>query len=269
MDVHTLDVMHLTCVRGGGCCHAQHIPVTPWEIAVLARSLGTSASVARDRCTVDGGTRLRSDGASDAHGRPGCSLLGPQGCTVHPSRPLACRLFPLGRSLVEGRATYHMSTAHRCAALCPTISLQPRRRVGEWLQEQDVARGEVAHDAYGRLVCGLLGQASQLADGDPLCAAESLARADLGAGERAALLPNPWFELTTAPELPEMVDDPSTFVLAHAERILGAIAAGFAGEPVRSAVVLATIAMHLGEPLGISPQTAAHHLVRSGAWVAA
>ena len=258
MDIHPLDVLHLTCVRGGGCCHAQKIPVTPWEIARLARALDLSAVQARERLTSDGGTRLRDDGPRDDRGRAACTLLGAQGCSAHADRPLACRLFPLGRNLAEGRAVYHMAETHRCAALCPEALSQPRIRVGEWLQQQKVASGEAAHDAYGRLVCGLLTHAGHLAEGAAF-ADELQTRAALEPGRRAALLPRPWFELTTAPDLPELVDDPATFVLAHAERILGAVAAGFAGEPPRAALLVATVALQLGEPLGIPAAAAVAH----------
>lgn len=268
MDIHPLDVLHLTCVRGGGCCHAKQIAVTPWEIARLARATGLSAAQARDRLTIAGGTRLRTEGPDDGRGHAACSLLGAQGCSVHADRPLACRLFPLGRNLAEGRAVYHMPEQHRCADLCPEALAQPRRRVGEWLQQQDVADGEAAHDAYGRLVCGLLAHAGQLADGGEFTA-DLHVRAALDPERRAALLPRPWFELATAPGLPELVDDPATFVLAHAERILGATAAGFAGEPSRAALVLATVALQLGVPLGIpAPAAVAHALAARQAAVA-
>lgn len=263
MDIHTLDVLHLTCVRGGGCCHAERIPLTPWEIARLAKGLGLSAAVARDRLTCAGATRLRTEGPVDRHGRTTCNLLGAQGCTAHEHRPLSCRLFPLGRNLAEGRAVYHMAETHRCASLCPEVTAQPRRRVFEWLEEQDVASGEVAHDAYGRLVCGLLAQAGQLTDHDAF-APPLRARAALTPEQRAVLLPRPWFELVTAPDLRELVDDPATFVLAHAERILGAAAAGFADDGLGAALLLATVALQLGEPLGIPPAAAVAHALSAG-----
>jgi len=170
---------------------------------------------------------------------------------------MVCRVYPLERRWIDGRATYNMADTHRCLAACPEILAQPRRRVGEWLQEQRVTAGEQAHDAYGRLVCGLLAQARQLAGAD---FAEAVhARAALSPSARAALLPRPWFELTTAPALDELVDDPAIFIQAHAERILGVIGAGFAGEPPRAAVLLATIALQLGVPLGISPAAATAH----------
>lgn len=227
----------------------------------MARALGLAPAAARDRLTTAGGTRLHATGPVDGQGRPSCSLLGAQGCTVHRDRPLACRLFPLGRSLDDGRVSYHMADVHRCQSLCPEVTAQPRRRVGEWLDEQDIAGGERAHDAYGRMVCGLAGQAGQLA-GPAELEAELRQRAALTPGDRAALLPRPWFELVTAPGLGELIDDPETFVLAHAERILGAIAAGFAGDELRSAVLLATVAMQLGEPLGIRAAAVAGQALR-------
>ena len=37
----------------------------------------------------------RDDGA--------CGFLGEAGCTVHPDRPLVCRLYPLGRAVAPDR----------------------------------------------------------------------------------------------------------------------------------------------------------------------
>jgi Fe-S-cluster containining protein len=256
MDYAGSDLLPLDCVRGGGCCHAQRIPVTPWEIAILARALGLSPAVCRDRHTRAGGTCLAADAAGD------CRLLGAGGCTVHAARPLACRLFPLGRRLDEGRPIYHMpGDGHRCSGLCPEALLRPPRQVAAWLGEQGVAPGETAHDAYGRLVCGLLNEVCNLGHVSVLGEIEVLA--NLPAGERAATLPRPWFELLTAPDLPVHLGGPSDFVLAHAERLLGAVAAGFAGDRRRAAVILATVAMQLGEPLGIEAQAAVSYLRRT------
>ena len=65
--------------------------MNPYELARLSRKLGCSTSDVIDNYTVDGGTALatRADSA--------CVFLSPEGCTVHSDRPLACRLYPLGR----------------------------------------------------------------------------------------------------------------------------------------------------------------------------
>jgi uncharacterized protein len=66
--------------------------VGPYEALRLSRRLGISTTEFLPRYTEAGGTVLqtRADDRS-------CVFLGPHGCTVHPDRPLACRLYPLAR----------------------------------------------------------------------------------------------------------------------------------------------------------------------------
>jgi hypothetical protein len=77
------------CTRCNSCCVDKRIQVNPYEIARLARNRGVSTAAARDAFTDNGALRRHDDGR--------CVFLGEQGCTVHPDRPLVCRLFPLGR----------------------------------------------------------------------------------------------------------------------------------------------------------------------------
>jgi Fe-S-cluster containining protein len=79
------------CARCGRCCHDQAIQLNGYEIARLARSLGLCTSETIAKHTTNAGQFLRfgPDGA--------CAFLRPQGCAVHADRPLACRLYPLGR----------------------------------------------------------------------------------------------------------------------------------------------------------------------------
>jgi hypothetical protein len=80
----------------------------PYEVARLARAKGESTTLFRARWTVDGqGTTLRQkeDGT--------CVFLGPQGCEVHPDRPLVCRLYPLGRHFrKDGFEYFSISAGH-------------------------------------------------------------------------------------------------------------------------------------------------------------
>ena len=63
-------------------------------VAVLGslRRLGLDTTQFLARYTEAGGTVLRTREEDR-----GCVFLGPRGCTVHPDRPLACRLYPLAR----------------------------------------------------------------------------------------------------------------------------------------------------------------------------
>lgn len=79
------------CRACNRCCYNKRIQVNPYELARLSRKLECSTTEVIANYTTDGGTALatRSDAA--------CVFLGPNGCTVHSDRPLACRLYPLGR----------------------------------------------------------------------------------------------------------------------------------------------------------------------------
>jgi len=86
------EAFEYVCNRCSLCCRDKVIQVNPYEIARLARQAGLSTGAFVARYTEDGaGARLtrREDGT--------CSFLGPEGCGVHPDRPLVCRIYPLGR----------------------------------------------------------------------------------------------------------------------------------------------------------------------------
>jgi Fe-S-cluster containining protein len=79
------------CGSCSRCCFGKVIPVGPYEIARLAKNRGMTTSDFLSNYTTRNGTALasREDG--------GCMLLEEHGCSVHADRPLACRLYPLGR----------------------------------------------------------------------------------------------------------------------------------------------------------------------------
>ena len=84
-----------TCNRCKTCCRNKVIPLNPYEVLRLAQNQGLSMSEFIERRTAEGqGVALKflppGEGGT-------CVFLGEEGCTVHPDRPLACRLYPLGR----------------------------------------------------------------------------------------------------------------------------------------------------------------------------
>ena len=77
------------------CCYHKTIHLNPYEVARLAQNRAMSTTAFLDRYTAENGTALRQkeNGA--------CIFLTPQGCSVHPDRPLVCRLYPLGRRVTS------------------------------------------------------------------------------------------------------------------------------------------------------------------------
>jgi Fe-S-cluster containining protein len=78
------------CNACGHCCHDKRITLSPYEIARLAEATGATTRAVLERHTDEGGTVLRFD----AHG---CTFLDGTRCRAHGGRPLACRLYPIGR----------------------------------------------------------------------------------------------------------------------------------------------------------------------------
>jgi uncharacterized protein len=80
------------CRACSRCCHGYRIRVNPFEALSLARYLRISTTEFTRRF-LDYDSTLKHKGKDGT-----CVFLGERGCTVHPGRPLACRLYPLGRS---------------------------------------------------------------------------------------------------------------------------------------------------------------------------
>jgi uncharacterized protein len=81
-----------SCGRCIGCCRNKKIQLNPYEIARMASHLGISTTDFIKQYTVSGTVlKNREDDT--------CIFLETNGCSIHPDRPLVCRLYPLGRHI--------------------------------------------------------------------------------------------------------------------------------------------------------------------------
>lgn len=261
------DRLPLTCTRLGTCCHGHQILVCPWELAWLAHGMGITPRALRDTRMDAGGTRLRADGAPGIHGppahrAPACTLYdATSGCRAHTHRPLACRLYPLGRQRHDGAIRYyHPGTVMPCRELCPTVVDLPERSVGEYLVEQDITAGEAAHDAYAALAYGLVNAALVIADAGEITRAtlaEHLATARTWSADERAERLGAWYDLLTIPDLRATLPA-AEFASAHgrllATRIQGEFLRRADGSAMADAARLEIIlALHLGSTVGADP----------------
>jgi Fe-S-cluster containining protein len=275
------DRLPLTCTRLGTCCHGHTILITPWELARLAQGLGQTTRAVRERHTL-GGTLLRCDGPPGIHGPPArrvaaCSLYDAQrGCTVHQDRPLACRLYPLGRQRNAGKtAYYHPGERLPCIELCPTVSELPAQTVGDYLRSQDLAAGEAAHDAYALLAAGLVDAARTIAEhvpgfDRPALIAHLREAYALAPAERAARLTPAWYDRLTVPTLECGTGDPALFVAAHGQILATSLRNEFmvlSGDQalIRAAKLELTLAAHLAPAVGVGCEPLATLLAGQGA----
>jgi Fe-S-cluster containining protein len=130
------------CNACSRCCHNKAIRVGPYEILRLARRLGMTTTEFIAQHTEAGGTVLRMN---DENNRA-CIFLNQQGCSVHPDRPLACRLYPLARSVdPEGHESFgHLIPHPETAGIYGTSAT-----VADYLDQQGVAPFFAMGDRYG------------------------------------------------------------------------------------------------------------------------
>ncbi|MEZ5652978.1 MAG: YkgJ family cysteine cluster protein [Burkholderiaceae bacterium] len=136
------DAFSYACQGCGGCCRDKIIPVNPYEVLRLARARGLSTTELLADAVHPSRPSLRFDE------RGWCSFFEQGRCGVHLDRPLACRLYPLGRQRdAQGHELYWR--------------LQPREhspgvygedgRVADYLAGQDVAPHIAAANRYQAL----------------------------------------------------------------------------------------------------------------------
>lgn len=144
------DSLPLTCSRAGSCCHGNLVRLNPWELAQLAVATNMSPGEFKEWHTIAGGSVLHFNGKPNRTGKKSCSLyVEGEGCSVHPARPLACRLFPLGRQIQNEQASYlFQGTTFPCLKECPEVLNLPHVTVGDYLAGQQTAVFEQAQDGY-------------------------------------------------------------------------------------------------------------------------
>lgn len=148
--VNLLDQLPLTCSRKGTCCHGNQVFLNPWEIAQLANEKKLSVQEFIQHFTDFGGILLRFKGEKNTQGKSACNLYVENfGCSVHCSRPLACRLFPLGRQIQNEEVQYmYQGDKFPCLNGCPEVNELPKLTVQEYLKGQETSQFEQAQDSY-------------------------------------------------------------------------------------------------------------------------
>lgn len=127
------DTVQLACGTAGcsaNCCkNGPHIVLNPYEIAVICRLSRTSYEDLLDIVETD---RVNGFPLVLLPRDPACPFWTEQGCRIYEARPLACRLFPLGRVFENGRSHIVLPGRNICSGLLPA----PARTLDDYLREQ-------------------------------------------------------------------------------------------------------------------------------------
>ncbi|MCZ4694991.1 YkgJ family cysteine cluster protein [Ancylomarina euxinus] len=267
------DILPLTCSRTGTCCHGNQVLINPWELLSLAREKKMAAREFRDLYCEYGGIRLRFNGKADWREKQACSqYVDNFGCSVHLGRPLACRLYPLGRQIQSKEVHYmYQGDEFPCMEGCPEVLGLPHLSVGEYLKGQITDKFEKAQDEYLELMQNIADLAFELLLDTGL--AESGDKATLALWRKmgnelpevlADRLGDEWGDCLMIPEISD--DDPIAFVRKHNDLLQFKAQEKFGALPTNqglheASVLMMGVALHLARGLGANPQILAEHWI--------
>ena len=271
------DNQPLTCTRSGTCCYGKTVRLNPWELACLAEAKGLTPREFRDQYCDFGGIQLRFVGAPDRNQQPACSQYVPFfGCSVHSGRPLACRLYPLGRQRQGEQLCYmYQGSDFPCLQGCPEVLDLPPLSVAAYIEGQATQRFEVAHDEYLELMQNLADMAFALLLESGL--AESGDRQtlrlwhEMGSEEPEQLqerIGPEWIDLLMLPEFTDGLNDSAAFSRLHHDQLLLKAQESFGtmdnlADFCKASELLMGLALHLGRALGANPAELAKYWIKT------
>jgi Fe-S-cluster containining protein len=269
------DELPLTCSRAGNCCYGNKVLLNPWELAYLACEKKISAREFRDLYSEWCGVKLRFNGTIGYNGKRACSqYIAGIGCSVHVARPLACRLFPLGRQIQNGKTVYmYQSVVFPCLEGCGEVFNLPYYSVDEYLVGQETEKWEVAQNTYLELVQLLADIAFELLLDSGLAESgdkETLQQWRLMANESPEQLGERmgeyWLDYLTVPDLDHDIQQPQLFCEQHVIMLQQHMQASFGNaqtleELHEAAVLVMALALLLSIAVGAEPQLLVSHWI--------
>jgi len=139
MDAKVLkdtDPLQLSCGIHGctsNCCtKSAPIILNPYEIALICRESRLSYEDLLDIVETD---RAKGFPLVMLPRDPACHFWTGRGCRIYQARPLACRLFPLGRVFDHGRSHIVLPQLNVCSGLV----FSSTKTVADYLREQDAS----------------------------------------------------------------------------------------------------------------------------------
>ena len=260
------NILPLTCSRAGTCCQGKLVMLNPWELVNLAKEKKNTPREFRDLYCEFGGIRLRFDGKVEWCEKPACSqYVDNFGCSVHLGRPLACRLYPLGRQVQSNEIHYmYQGDQFPCLEQCPEVKELPHLSVGDYLNGQITDQFEKAQDGYLELMQNTADIAFELLLDTGLAASgdkETLPLWRKMGDELPELLAdrigNEWMDCLMIPEIFE--DDSIAFVEKHNELLQLKIQEEFGTSQTKqelheASVLVMGLALHLARGLGANPK---------------
>lgn len=270
-------ILPLTCSRSGTCCFGKTVNLNPWELFSFSREKKITPREFRDLYCEFGGIQLRFNGNPDKKGQPACSQYEDNiGCTVHQGRPLACRLYPLGRQIQFNKAHYiYQGNTFPCLTDCSEVLELPKLSVGEYLKGQQADLFEKAQDEYLIVMQNIADIAFELLletglsdSGDTKTLILWRAIGNELPEVLEERIGKEWIDCLMIPEITDKIENPITFAQKHNELLLLKAQEKFGSlqtlqELHEASVLIMGIALHLARGLGADPKSIVEHWIET------
>ncbi len=270
-------ILPLTCSRSGTCCFGKAVMINPWELFNLSKEKKITTREFRDLYSEFGGIRLLFDGKQDHKGQQACSqYIDGHGCSVHLGRPLACRLYPLGRQIQYNKANYiYEGDTFPCLTDCSEVLELPKLSVGEYLKGQKANSFEKAQDEYLIVMQNIADIGFELLLESGL--AESGDTKTLAAWREignelpevlAERIGKEWMDCLMIPEINDDIKDPTLFIQQHNDLLVQKAQEKFGAlqtfqEVHEASVLMIALALHLSRGLGADTKGIAEHWIET------
>ena len=273
----TESILPLTCSRSGTCCFGKAVMLNPWELFRFSKEKKITSREFRDLYCEFGGIRLLFNGKSDKKGQNACSQYTDNvGCSVHQGRPLACRLYPLGRQIQFDKAEYiYEGNIFPCLTDCAEVLELPKLSVGQYLKGQEAAPFEKAQDAYLMIMQNIADIAFELLLDSSLVSFNEIKTLavwrEIGnelPDILAERIGKEWIDLLMIPEITDTAENPITFAQEHNDLLLLKAQEKFGNlqtnkELHEASVLMISIALHLSRGLGADTKGIAEHWIET------
>ncbi len=270
-------ILPLTCSRSGSCCFGKAVMLNPWELLCFSKEKKITTREFRDLYTDFGGIRLIFNGKPDKKGQNACSqYVDGFGCSVHLGRPLACRLYPLGRQIQFNKAEYiYEGKTFPCLTDCAEVLDLPKLSVGKYLEGQKAGAFENAQDEYLVVMQNIADIAFELLLDTGLATSgdtKTLAIWRTMGNELPEILTERigavWIDYLMLPEITDEVKNPKIFIQKHNNFLLLKAQEAFGSiqttdELHEACVLIMGVALHLSRGLGADTKGIAEHWIET------
>ena len=240
--------------------------LNPWELLSFSKEKKITPREFRDLYCDFGGIRLTFNGKEDKKGQKACSqYIENKGCSVHLGRPLACRLYPLGRQIQFDEAHYiYEGNQFPCLTDCAEVLELPKLSVGEYLKGQGANPFEKAQDEYLKMMQNIADIAFELlldsglaASGDTKTLAIWREMGNELPDNLAERIGKDWIDSLMVPEITDVtaIENPILFAQKHNDLLLLKAQEQFGSiqtleELHEASVLIMGVALHLSRGLG-------------------